>query len=392
MRSPSSQSETVHQVPFSGHRELSNIAAGMPGVIRLEVGQPNFPTPAHINAAGCQAINDGWNFYTPTAGLTSLRERLLEKLPRVNGIEATLEQILCGVGGSGVISSALAAICNPGDTVLVPDPGWPQCRLMIASAHAQAVAYPCPQAAGYLPDLDALEAAITPRTRVLLINSPSNPTGAVWPPAALQQLGEVAARHDLWIVSDECYDQMMMDGPAAAPSMWASGDPERVVSCFSFSKTYSMCGWRIGYAVVPTSLTSSMLKVLEGCASGSCTISQKAAEAALDGPQDCVQEMVEAYRRRRDLVIAQLQSADLPASASPGAFYVLADISSSGVDSRTFCFRLLHERKVAIAPGSAFGEISKDMIRISLASSEADLAAGIKAVSEAVDELRSAVS
>jgi aspartate/methionine/tyrosine aminotransferase len=367
----------LRSVPHSGIREISNLAATTPGAIRLEVGQPDFRTPPHIVAAAKRALDEGWHGYTPTAGLPSLRERLAGKLRRVNGIDVAPELVVCGVGGVGVISTAVAALVDPGDEVLVPDPGWSNYRLMLAALDARAVPYPCPPALGFLPDLDRLEALVTPRTKLLIVNSPNNPSGRVYPPALLRSLGEVAARHGLWIVSDECYDQIVFDRIAVAPGMVHHADPERVISCFTFSKSYAMTGWRLGYATGPAPAVDSMIKAIEGSASGTTTMVQKAAEAALDGPQECVTEMVTAYQRRRELVVDLLREAGLLTVVPEGAFYVLADVSPSGLGALELAKRLLAERRVAVAPGTAFGEVADRAVRISLASSDDDLREGV---------------
>jgi aspartate/methionine/tyrosine aminotransferase len=374
----------LRQVPHSGIREISNLAAGVPGAIRLEVGQPDFRTPDNIVEAAKRALDEGWHGYTPTAGLPSLRERLAAKLERVNEIRVPYEQVVCGVGGTGVIAAAVTSLCEAGDEVLVPDPAWPNYGLMLAAIHAVGVRYPCPAALGFLPDLDRLESLITPRTRVLLVNSPNNPTGAVYPAAVLRRLGEIAERRGLWLVSDECYDQIVLDGSVASPTALRHADPDRVIACFTMSKTYAMTGWRLGYAVAPPALVDSMVKVIEGTATGTSTITQKAAETALDGPQDRVAEMVASYRARRDLTVELLREAGLLITVPEGAFYVLADVSPSGLESRAFAQRLLGERAVAVAPGSAFGKVANGAVRISLASSEQDLREGVGRLCELV--------
>jgi aspartate aminotransferase len=376
---PSGTSAAIRDVPHSGIREISNLADGMaaPGPIRLEVGQPDHRTPAHVVEAAKRALDEGWHGYTPTAGLLSLRERLAAKLRRVNGVDVPVAQVVCGVGGVGVISAAVLSICNPGDEVLVPDPGWPNYGLMLAVGSLREVRYPCPLELGFLPDLDRLERLLTPRTRLLVVNSPNNPTGRVYPPEVLARMGEIADRHDLWVISDECYDQLVLDGGPVAPGMRQHADPDRVVSCYTMSKTYAMTGWRLGYAVAEPGLMDSMIKLIEGTSSCVTTVSQRAAEAALDGPQDCVAEMVSGYRRRRDLVVDLLREAGLLTVVPDGAFYVLADVSASGLGSLDFARRLLSERDVAVAPGSAFGEVAAGAVRISLASSDQDLREGV---------------
>jgi aspartate/methionine/tyrosine aminotransferase len=383
-------SSAVLEAHHSGIREISNLAMARPGTIRLEVGQPDFRTPSHVAEAGRQAIQDGWTFYTQTFGLPSLRERLAAKLQRVNGLSVEPGAIVCGSGGVSVISAAVAALCDPGDEILLPDPHWPNLTTMAATAHARCVFYPCPAELGFLPDLDRLEGLVSERTRLLVVNSPNNPTGAVYPPAILRAIGELAERHNIWLLSDQCYDQISLDGDSAAPSLATFADPERVISAFTFSKTYAMTGWRLGYATATPQVVDGMVKVLESTTSCASTISQKAGEAALDGPQECVHEMVSAYRRRRDLVVDLLREAGLLLAVPQGAFYILADVSPAARDSRSFALRLLDERGVGVAPGSAFGEVAGGAVRISLASSDEDLREGVGRICEMVGELAEA--
>ena len=371
--------ETAH----SGIREIGNEALRTPGAIHLQVGQPNFPTPQHIKDAGKRAIDENKTFYTHTQGLLSLREKLAAKLERVNGIRVTPDRIATAPGGVGAIAAVFAAVLEPGDEVLLPDPGWPNTRIMLAWTGTRGVFYPCPAAGDFEPDLDALERLITPRTRLLLINSPNNPTGAVYPQATVERLIEIAQRHNLWLVSDECYDQILLDGSWTSPASLAPEDP-RIASIFTFSKTYAMTGWRMGYVAGSTALLDTVTKVLESNSSCVSTITQVAGEAALDGPQDCITEMNAAYRRRRDAVVHILRDAELFITEPKGAFYCMADITPSGLGSRDFAFKLLRERGVAVAPGSAFGEVAKDAVRISLASSDADLKEGVGRLAEFV--------
>ena len=371
--------ETAH----SGIREIGNEALRTPGAIHLQVGQPNFPTPQHIKDAGKRAIDENKTFYTHTQGLLSLREKLAAKLERVNGIRVSPDRIATAPGGVGAIAAVFAAVLEPGDEVLLPDPGWPNTRIMLAWTGTRGVFYPCPAADDFEPDLDALERLITPRTRLLLINSPNNPTGAVYPQATVERLIEIAQRHNLWLVSDECYDQILLDGSWTSPASLAPEDP-RIASIFTFSKTYAMTGWRMGYVAGSAALLDTVTKVLESNSSCVSTITQVAGEAALDGAQDCVTEMNAAYRRRRDAVVQILRDAELFITEPKGAFYCMADITPSGLGSRDFAFKLLRERGVAVAPGSAFGEVAKDAVRISLASSDADLQEGVGRLAEFV--------
>ena len=371
--------ETAH----SGIREIGNEALRTPGAIQLHVGQPNFPTPQHIKDAGKRAIDENMTFYTHTQGLLSLRERLAAKLERVNGIRVTPDRIATTPGGVGAIAAVFASVLEPGDEVLLPDPGWPNTRIMLSWTGTRGLFYPCPPSNEFQPDLEALERLITGRTKVLLINSPNNPTGAVYPQSTVERLIEIAQRHNLWLVSDECYDQILLDGSWTSPASLAPEDP-RIASVFTFSKTYAMTGWRLGYVAGSAELMDSVTKVLESNSSCVSTITQVAGEAALDGPQGCVDDMNAAYRARRDAVVEILSDAELLISKPTGAFYVMADIATTGMQSRDFAFALLRERGVSVAPGSAFGEVARDAVRISLASSDSDLREGVARLAEFV--------
>ena len=367
----------------SGIREIANEALRTPGAIRLDVGQPDFPTPQHIKDAGKRAIDENKTFYTHTQGLLSLRERLVAKLARVNGITTTPDRIACGPGGVGAIAAMFAAVLEQGDEVLLPDPGWPNYRMMLPWLGARAVYYPCPSEEGFQPDLDALAALVGPRTKILVVNSPNNPTGAVYPTSTLAAMIELAQRNNLWLLSDECYDQILLDGTWTSPASLAPDDA-RIATVFTFSKTYAMTGWRLGYLAGSADLIDTATKVLESNSSCVSTISQVAAEAALDGPQDCVAEMVGAYRRRRDLVAGILHDAELLIARPTGAFYIMADVSPAGLPARELAFKLLREREVSVAPGTAFGQVAGQAVRISLASSDSDLEEGVRRLGEFV--------
>ena len=371
--------ETAH----SGIREVANEAIHTPGAIRLDVGQPDFPTPQHIKDAGKLAIDQNKTFYTQTQGLLSLREKLVAKLARVNGIKSSTERITIGPGGVGALAATFAAVLERGDDVLLPDPGWPNYQMMLAWTGAREVRYPCPPELGFQPDLDALAALITPKTKLLVVNSPNNPTGAVYPRETMEAFVQLAQKHNLWLISDECYDQIVLDGSWTSAANIAPDDP-RIASVFTFSKTYAMTGWRVGYVTGSAELIDSATKVLESNSSCVSTISQIAAEAALDGPQNRVHEMVQAYRHRRDLVVDLLKEAGLFIAEPAGAFYCMADITPSGMTARDFAFALLRERGVSVAPGTAFGRVAAHAVRISLASSDQDLREGVGRLAEFV--------
>jgi aspartate aminotransferase len=377
-----SMSSTVSELGHSGIREVVNIALTVPDCIRLEVGEPNFPTPHHIVEAAVASARSGNVRYTGSAGLLSLRQKVAVKLATVNRVEAEPNQINIGAGGIGGIAAAFAAVLNPGDEVLLPDPGWPNYRMMLAWVHGVAVGYPLRPQRGFLPDVDEIRALITPRTKLLVINSPSNPTGAVFPPALIRELTALAVEHGIYLLSDECYDELIFEGEHLSPASICTDG--RVISAYTFSKTYAMTGWRVGYVVADRRVSDNITKVLESNSSCVPAVSQKAAEAALDGPRTQVTEMVDAYRARRDRCVQLLEVAGILINSPSGAFYLMADVSASKLGAREFAFSLVRNRGVGVAPGTAFGEVASNAVRISLASSDADLMEGI---SRLVDHL-----
>jgi len=303
----------------------------------------------------------------------------------VNGIKAGVANINCSVGGVGGIAAAVAALVEPGDEVLVPDPAWPNYRLMLSWAHGVLVPYPCTPANKFLPDPRQVEKLVTPKTKLLIVNSPCNPTGAVFPRKLLEDLVDVAVRHNIFFLSDECYDEVILDGEHVSPASFCTDG--RVISAYTFSKTYAMTGWRVGYVVASEKISDSITKILESNSSCIPTVCQKAAEAALDGPREPVQEMVQAYRERRDLCVGLLEEAGMLISRPEGAFYIMADVGKSSLDSRQFAFDLVKSKQVAVAPGTAFGDSARQAVRISLASSPEHLSVGIGRMIERIEEL-----
>jgi len=372
-------------MPPSGIREIMNAAWGRSDVLHLEVGQPDFPTPAAVVAAAHDAAVAGHTGYTPTAGIPALRSALADKIRARNGFSVDPEQIVLGNGGAQAISASLSALTEPGDGILLPDPAWPNFVMMAALLGLEAAHYPLTAAGGYVPEIGDLERLVTPRTRVLLLNSPSNPLGSVIDRQRMTQLLEFAARHDLWVLSDECYDEITFDGTAVSP---AALDPDgRVVTVFSFSKTYAMTGWRLGYAVAPPEVAEVLAKAQEPLISCINTPTQYAGLAALASPPEVVAGMVGAYRQRRDTVVGLLDELGLPAFRPAGAFYAWVDVSSARLGVRDVALRLLAEESVAVAPGTAFGRGGEGFVRLSLAASEETLAEGSVRLARLVERL-----
>jgi len=277
------------------------------------------------------------------------------------------------------------ALVSPGDGILLPDPGWPNYEMMADTLSARVSRYPLLPDAGYIPDLERLDAlAAEPGVKVLIINSPGNPTGAVFPRWVIEELVEIARRHDLYLISDECYEQIVFDGEHVSPG--SLDHDGRVLSVFSMSKSYAMTGWRMGYVAGESSLVDLVAKVQEPVVSCATSVTQKAGQAALEGDQSCVREMTASYRARRDMVVDLLGSGGLLINEPKGAFYILADISAASSDSYAFARRLVAERGVAVAPGLTFGPAGAGVVRLSLATDTDQLRTGTQRLVEAVSQ------
>ena len=358
----------------------------LPPAARLHIGEPSFRTPEHIRLAAIDALRTETVTYGPAAGWPWLRELIAEKIERVNGYHVGPQQVAIAMGGTGAIQSALIATVGVGDEVLIPDPHWPHYTMQLASCGATPVPYTLDPENEWLPDVAHLERLVTPRTRLLLINSPGNPTGAVYPAQLVEDLLDFARRHDLYLLSDECYDEILFEGIHVSPGALLSHDEfnlGRVICVYTFSKTYAMTGWRIGYLVTGTQLLKTITYVLDAGYTNISTIIQRAAAAALTGPQTCVAEMRQIYHRRRDLAVNLLKELGRYVYTPHGAFYILIDVTScegGGHRGRQFALDLLRERNIAVAPGSTFGLVAENYVRVSLAASDEEIVHGIREI------------
>jgi aspartate aminotransferase len=372
---PAPPSSIASSMPVSRIREVMELAWGDPEAIHLEVGEPDFPTPEHVVEAAHQAARAGRTRYAPNAGLPDLREALADKVARRNGYEAYPNQVVVTQGGIQALYLVLRALLEPGDEVLLPDPAWPNFRMIAHLLGARVLSYPLVAGGDFLPRLEDLERLVTPRTRAILVNGPSNPLGTVLPRDLLETLLAFARRRGLWFISDEVYDEIVFDdvfvsaGSVADPS-------DRLVSVYSFSKVYAMTGWRVGYLVAPPDMAKLLTGMQEPIISCVNTPAQVAALAAVTGPQDIVRKMRDAYRARRDELLGILDRGGLPSSQPSGAFYVWTDVSEAGLPSMAFARSLIEREHVAVAPGSAFGELGEGYVRLSLASSRENLLDG----------------
>jgi aspartate aminotransferase/aminotransferase len=365
----------------SGIREVMDLAATLDGVIHLELGEPDFPTPAHVIDAISPWLATGAVKYTLSRGMPSLREALAAKLSARNGIAAGADEIVVAPGATTAVLAAVLACVQPGEAVLIPDPGWPTFARVTHLAGARALRYPLISGAGYEPDLEAVR-ALAPQARALIVNSPSNPTGAVFGRSTVEALVDIAQRHDLLMISDEVYEDLIFEGEHVSPAAYA---PERVITTFSFSKGYAMTGWRVGYAVGPRALIEAMVHVLEAAVACPSEIAQRAALAALEGPQGAVAHMRASYRRRWELVRPRLHEAGMLTCEPRGTFYALLDVRAIGQDTYDVVRELLLGHRVAVAPGETFGPGGRGLARISLASSASDLVEGVERIVRARD-------
>lgn len=366
----------IARMPGSGVRHILERALRRPGTIVLAVGEPGEVAGAAIRDAAAAAWTAGAIRYTPNGGIPALREAIRAKLARENGLEADVEQIWVTVGATQALHLAMALTLSRGDEVLVPDPGYTTFTMNAHLLQATPVPYPLRPDRGFQPDLDELDALVTPRTRALIVNTPSNPLGSTFDRATLEALMALARRHDLWVISDEVYERFTWGHPHVSPA--TLDDDGRVLSVFSMSKTYAMTGARVGWLVTPPGWRQTMLRVQESVVSCVDEPAQRAAVAALTGEQTAVAASVAHYRDNLAAATALLDARGLRYLAPTGAFYLWIDVSdASGGDVVAWCERFLDEHGVAVAPGSAFGASGEGWVRVCVASDKAELLEGL---------------
>jgi hypothetical protein len=366
--------QSVGRVPHSRIRELAEIAMSMDGVLRLYFGESNLPTPEYIKRAAVQALADGYTFYTENAGLPSLRRAIAEHYRRLQRVDLDpMSEIVVTASGVQALNLAIRCLLDPGDEALVLSPVWPNGSSIVAMANAVVRQIPHPLCCDrYRVDFEALEAAVTPRTRLLLYTSPSNPLGWVATDEEQQRLLDFARRHGLWLVADEVYDRLYYAGPRlgypVSSILRKATREDAVVVVQSFSKSYCMTGWRLGWLVARRDLAAKATQLNEFIVSHAPSFAQKAAETALAEGEAELARMIERLKENRDLCIAALSG--MPGVTVPtpdGAFYVFPRIEGL-TDSFAFCKRLLEETRVGLAPGVAFGAGGEGSVRICYAA------------------------
>jgi len=378
-------SDRARRLPPSKFAEIRRLVIERTDLIRLELGEPDFDTPKHIKEAAIEAINEGFTHYTSAEGLLELREAVSRKLKRENRIEADPEtEILITDGGLGAIFAVIQSLVNPGDEVLVFDPAWPRYLQNVWLVGGVPKRIFLEEKDGFVPHVDEIKKHVTKKTKLIILNSPNNPTGAVVPKNGIEEIGDLAVERDLILILDEVYERIVYE--AKHFSLAAHSDlKDHIITVFSLSKTYAMTGWRIGYAVSHPNIIKAMSKV--GGYANACRTSfaQKAAIAALDGPQECVENMVKQYRKRRDLMFERLKEMNSFSVTKPtGAFYLYPKLLLD-IESPDFTKQLIKKAKVAVMPGTAFSPKGEKYVRISYANS-------IEKISEAMNRVQGLVS
>lgn len=357
-------------------------------IVHLEIGEPDFETPPHVVEAAAQAMRDGHTHYCPSAGLLELREAAAHDLgARRGGIAVDPANVLVANGAKPFLFFTILATCNPGDEVIYPDPGFPIYESAIRWAGATPVPIPLHEDRDFAFDLDQLEALVTPRTKLVILNSPQNPTGGVLSADDCAAAARIIERSNAWVLSDEVYARLLYEGEFATIAT-EPGLLERTVLLDGFSKTYAMTGWRCGFAAVPEKLIDPLVKFFVNSTSCVPPFVQIGGVAALTGPQDAPLAMVEEFRARRDLVVDGLNALPGVTCRRPlGAFYAFPNVKGTGQDSRVVADRLLQEAGVAVLSGTAFGDYGDGYLRLSYANSMENIQEAIEAMRGLLEEM-----
>ncbi|MCC6955923.1 MAG: pyridoxal phosphate-dependent aminotransferase [Anaerolineales bacterium] len=356
-------------------------------IIHLEIGQPDFPTYKNISQAGMDAIEEGYTRYTPSAGIPALRKAIAEDAGKRRGIQLQASQVVVGPGAKTALFFPTLALIRPGDEVLYPDPGFPTYRAMIEVAGGVPVPVPLSEEQDFSFDLDVFDRLLSDKSRLVVLNTPSNPTGGVMPLAALEHIAAAARERDLWVLSDEIYARLVYEG--TAPSIAAlPGMLERTIICDGFSKTYAMTGWRLGYGIMPSALADRVELLLNHSVGCTASFTQIAGLEAIQGPQDQVDAVLAEYNRRRLALIAALNNLPGVHCRMPqGTFYAFPNITGLGKSSDWLAEYLLVEAGVALLPGTAFGAHGEGYLRLCFANSLENLQLAVERIGRALARL-----
>jgi aspartate/methionine/tyrosine aminotransferase len=350
-------------------------------IIHLEIGEPDFPTPAHIVEAGKRALDEGWTKYGPTQGFPEVREAIASYISRTRKIAVGAENVCVVPGGKPIMYFIMTALLEAGDEVVFPDPSFPIYESLIHFLGATAVGVPVVESRGFSFDLETLRRSLSDKTKLVILNSPANPTGGVIPKDDIAQMAALLRDRDLIVMSDEIYSRIWYESEPTSISSY-DGMLDKTVILDGFSKTYSMTGWRLGYGVMPTWLAAAVVQLMVNSNSCTASFSQRAGIAALEGPQDCVTAMVGEFRRRRDAIVKGLNSIPGFRCAVPaGAFYAFPNVSGTKLETKALADLLLNEAGVACLDGTSFGQHGAGHLRFSYANS-------LENILEAIERIR----
>ncbi len=353
-------------------------------VIGFGAGEPDFDTPQHIKDALYRAVEEGFIYYTPAAGIPELKEAIAEKLKKDNGIDRPADEVIVTPGAKQALFEAVMAILNPGDEALIPEPHWVSYMPMVSIAGGKGVPVPTLKSEGFRLQAEAIEERVTSKTRLLILNSPNNPTGAVLGKSDLESIADVCIEKDLLLISDEIYEHIIYGARHHSIGSF-DGMKERTITVNGFSKAYSMTGWRLGYAAGPKDIIRLMSNLQGHSVSNATSFVQKAGVAALQGDQSAVKEMGSEFRRRRDRIVGLLNEiAGVECLRPDGAFYVFPDFSGIQRDSISLARVLLEKARVAVIPGVAFGKGGEGFLRLSYATGMDKIIEGIARIEEAL--------
>jgi aspartate/methionine/tyrosine aminotransferase len=349
-------------------------------IIHLEIGEPDFDTPRGVIEAGIQALRDGMTHYGPSAGLPQARQAFAEYAGNLRGIDVDPDTVVVTPGAKPILFFGMMSLVDPGDEVIYPNPGFPIYESVINYLGAKPVPLKISEETGFGLDVDELEKAITPRTRMLIVNTPANPTGGIVSRQDIERIAALAKEHDFWILSDEIYDRILYEGEHFS-FLSVPGMAERTILLDGHSKTYAMTGWRLGFTVAPKPVADMIARFMTNCNSCTATFTQIAGIAAVQGPQDEAEAMVAEFRKRRDLIVDGLNAIPGISCRVPGgAFYVFPNITATGLTSADLAARLLHEAGVASLSGTAFGAHGEGYLRFSYANSQDNISKALAAV------------
>jgi aspartate/methionine/tyrosine aminotransferase len=356
-------------------------------IIHLEIGEPDFDTPRHIRDAAKRALDDGATHYGPAAGLPELREAIAKHVGSTRGVPVSPEEVVVTPGGKPIMFFAILALVNAGDEVIHPNPGFPIYESVINFVGGVPVPIPLREDTGFGFDLDEFERRLSPRTRLIIVNSPQNPTGGVLDRKQIERVAALAVERRITILTDEIYREFLYDGEFVSMFGWP-GVREHAVLLDGFSKTYAMTGWRLGYGVMPVALAEHVTRLMVNSASCTASFVQLAGVAALEGDRAPVSRMVEEFRRRRDLIVEGLNRLPGVSCIVPrGAFYAFPNVTRIGRPSGEVAERLLQDAGVAVLPGTAFGAHGEGYLRLSYANSEANLRAALERMRPVLEKL-----